>query len=189
MNSVETLDIAYPEKGQLDSLKSFPNLKVLYFQGGELSDITTLQGSKKLTRLTVADCKVRDFEGIEYFENLQEIILYNLNIDDPSKLLALKELKNIPTAKLIGIPTIKYRTAVVSLDFTPSHLDNGLISHYLSKDYGIMTRCGLHCAPSAHKTLGTFPNGTVRFSFSHSNSKEDVLYTIDAINKCIKDFP
>jgi len=53
----------------------------------------------------------------------------------------------------------------------------------------IMTRCGLHCAPSAHKTLGTFPNGTVRFSFSHSNSKEDVLYTIDAINKCIKDFP
>jgi len=95
MKSVETLDIAYPEKGQLDSLKSFPNLKVLYFQGGELSDITTLQGSKKLTRLTVAYCKVRDFEGIEYFENLQEIFLYNLNIDDPCKLLSLKELKNI----------------------------------------------------------------------------------------------
>lgn len=100
--------------------------------------------------------------------------------------LFIKKLKNIPAAKLIGIPTIKDRTAVVSLDFTPSNLDNGLISHYLSKNYGIMTRCGLHCAPSAHKTLGTFPSGTVRFSFSHSNSKEDILYTINSINKCIK---
>jgi cysteine desulfurase family protein len=100
--------------------------------------------------------------------------------------LFIKESKNIPTIKLIGIPTTKNRAAVVSLDFTPNDLDNGIISHNLSENYGIMTRCGLHCAPSAHKTLGTFPNGTVRFSFSHSNSKEDVLYTIDAINKCIK---
>jgi selenocysteine lyase/cysteine desulfurase len=56
----------------------------------------------------------------------------------------------------------------------------------LDKDYGIMTRCGLHCAPSAHKTLGTFPKGTVRFSFSHSNTMEEVEYAIDAINKIIK---
>ena len=102
--------------------------------------------------------------------------------------LFIKEIKNMVTIKLIGLPTIKGRTAVVSLDLTPSDLDNGIISHHLSKDYGIMTRCGLHCAPSAHKTLGTFPNGTIRFSFSHSNSKEDVSYTIDAINKCIKDY-
>ena len=100
--------------------------------------------------------------------------------------LFISELKNIPTVKLVGIPTIKYRTAVVSIDLTQSDLDNGIMSHLLSKDYGIMTRCGLHCAPSAHKTLRTFPNGTVRFSFSHSNSKEDVLYAIDSINKCIK---
>jgi len=102
--------------------------------------------------------------------------------------LFINEIKNIPTVQFIGIPTIEHRTATVSLDFTGSDLDNGIISHHLSKDYGIMTRCGLHCAPSAHKTLGTFPSGTVRFSFSHSNSKEDVLYTIDAINKCISDY-
>lgn len=102
--------------------------------------------------------------------------------------LFIKEIKNMPLIKLIGLPTIKGRTAVVSIDFTPGDLDNGIISHHLSKDYSIMTRCGLHCAPSAHKTLGTFPSGTVRFSFSHSNSEEEVLYTIDAINKCIKDY-
>lgn len=44
-----------------------------------------------------------------------------------------------------------------------------------------MTRCGLHCAPNAHKVLGTFPQGTVRFSFGHFNSEEQVDYTADAV--------
>jgi len=42
---------------------------------------------------------------------------------------------------------------------------------------------GLHCAPSAHKTLGTFPEGTVRFGLSHFLSETDILYTADCINK------
>jgi len=73
---------------------------------------------------------------------------------------------------------------VVSLDFL--NRDNGIISHYLNKNYGISTRSGLHCAPSAHKALGTFPNGTVRFSFSHFTTMEDINYCIDAINKVIE---
>lgn len=98
----------------------------------------------------------------------------------------IEELKNIKEVKLIGIPSIKNRTAVVSIDLTPWGLDNGVVSHYLSNDYGIMTRCGLHCSPSSHRTLGTFPNGTIRFSFSHNNTVEEVRYTIDSINKCVK---
>jgi len=100
----------------------------------------------------------------------------------------IEEVKNIPGAKLIGIPSINNRTAVISIEFTSDTIDNGIIAHYLSNDYGIMTRCGLHCAPSAHKTLGTFPNGTVRFSFGHNNTLEEVEYTIESINKCIKQF-
>ena len=38
----------------------------------------------------------------------------------------------------------------------------------------ILTRCGLHCAPSAHKTLGTFPQGTVRFSLGWASTEADV---------------
>lgn len=90
-------------------------------------------------------------------------------------------MKNV---RLVGINGIKNRTATVSLDFI-CH-DNSEISFKLSDEYGIMTRCGLHCAPSAHMTLNTFPQGTVRFSFSHFNSLEDIDYTIDSINKCIK---
>ncbi|QZY55243.1 aminotransferase class V-fold PLP-dependent enzyme [Crassaminicella profunda] len=95
----------------------------------------------------------------------------------------LERLKNIPNIKIIGKKEIEGRTAVVSVDF-PQY-DNGQISYRLYKEFGIMTRCGLHCAPSAHKTLKTFPDGTVRFSFSHFNTVEEVDYTIDSIYKCM----
>ena len=51
----------------------------------------------------------------------------------------------------------------------------------LEREFGILTRCGLHCAPSAHKTLGTFPRGTVRFSLGWFNTEGDVDYALEAI--------
>ncbi len=96
----------------------------------------------------------------------------------------ISQVMNIDAARMAGLNSIEGRTAVVSLDFKNN--DNGEISYLLDKDYGIKTRCGLHCAPSAHKTLETFPHGTVRFSFSHFNQKEELEYTISAINKIVK---
>lgn len=84
---------------------------------------------------------------------------------------------------LVGKKDIKNRTAVVSIDF--KNLDNGLICNDLDKIYNIQTRSGLHCAPSAHKTLGTFPNGTVRFSFGHFNSIHDVEYVLKSLRDII----
>lgn len=96
----------------------------------------------------------------------------------------LNKVSDIEEAKLIGKKVLEGRTALVSLDF-PNH-DNAEISYRLYKEFGIMTRCGLHCAPSAHKTLDTFPNGTVRFSFSHFNTNEQVNYTVNSIIRCFK---
>lgn len=90
-------------------------------------------------------------------------------------------LFNIKNIELIGKKTSTDRTGIVSIDFI--HNDNGLVAHELSKDFGIMTRSGLHCAPSAHKTLGTFPRGTVRFSLSHFTTLKEIDYAIDCINK------
>ena len=51
---------------------------------------------------------------------------------------------------------------------------NAEISFLLEEEYGILTRCGLHCAPAAHRTLGTFPQGTVRFSPGWFTTPEEV---------------
>ncbi len=96
----------------------------------------------------------------------------------------LNGVLNIENIKVIGKTTTNNRTGILSIDFIKD--DNGMISHELSKEYGIMTRSGMHCAPSAHKTLGTFPQGTVRFSVSHFTTMEEIDYTIDCINKIVK---
>ncbi|WP_432403388.1 aminotransferase class V-fold PLP-dependent enzyme [Wukongibacter sp. M2B1] len=96
----------------------------------------------------------------------------------------LEGVLNMKGIRVAGLPGIKNRTAVVSLDFIDG--DNGEVSYLLDREYGIMTRCGLHCAPSAHRSLETFPQGTVRFSFSHFNTFEEVKYTIDSIHKIVR---
>lgn len=96
----------------------------------------------------------------------------------------LEAMNNRSGIKVIGPQELENRCPIVSVDFPEQ--DNAEIAFRLDEEYGIMTRCGLHCAPMAHKTLGTFPQGTVRFAFGHSNTKEEVIYTIDAINKILK---
>lgn len=97
----------------------------------------------------------------------------------------LERIKEIDNVKIAGKKDIKDRLGVISLDF--KDVDNSIVAFYLSSKYNIMTRVGLHCAPRAHKTLGTFPQGTVRFSFSHFNTKEEVDICIDAIKTILDD--
>jgi cysteine desulfurase family protein len=98
--------------------------------------------------------------------------------------LFLQKIKDLPGIEIIGSEEINNRIPLVSLNFP--NRDNAEISYLLAKNFQIMTRCGLHCAPSAHKTLGTFPQGTVRFSFSHFNTKEEINYALHALNKICK---
>ncbi|HHW54136.1 MAG: aminotransferase class V-fold PLP-dependent enzyme [bacterium] len=98
--------------------------------------------------------------------------------------LLLEGLSVIGEARLVGLEGLENRTAVVSVDF-PGY-DNAEIAYLLDRDYGIKTRCGLHCAPAAHKTLGTFPRGTVRLSPGHFNTREEIEYTLSSIHKVLK---
>lgn len=91
----------------------------------------------------------------------------------------IEKLKEIPEVILYGEDHLKDRVAVVSFnleDKWPS--DVGL---RLDEEYDIMCRVGLHCSPAAHKTIGTFPVGTVRFSMSWFNTFEEVDQAIIAI--------
>ena len=74
--------------------------------------------------------------------------------------------------------------AVVSLTF--DKWDAAEAAYALESEFGIETRVGLHCAPSAHKTLGTYPEGTVRFSFGYFNTEEETDHGIKAVGELCK---
>lgn len=87
----------------------------------------------------------------------------------------------IENVRLVGLPSSEGRVGVISADFLKE--DNALVAFHLEQDYGIMTRVGLHCAPLAHRSLGTFPEGTVRFSIGPFNTEEDIDVAIGAIRE------
>jgi cysteine desulfurase family protein len=96
----------------------------------------------------------------------------------------LEKVLNIDDILLSGTTDLAKRTSVFSLNF--KNFDNAEIAFMLDRDFGIMTRVGLHCAPSAHKTLGTFPGGSVRFSFGYFSTESHIDYVIDSIIKTMK---
>ena len=76
------------------------------------------------------------------------------------------------------------KTAVFSINI--SNFDSSNLSFLLNRDFSIMTRSGLHCAPLAHKTIGSFPSGTTRISFSSFNEISDIDILLDSIYKISK---
>ncbi len=64
------------------------------------------------------------------------------------------------------------RGAVVSITMAGKSVSD--LAFALGRNFRIMTRAGLHCAPAAHKTIGTFPEGTLRVSFGCFNREQDV---------------
>lgn len=91
----------------------------------------------------------------------------------------LQGLEDIPHVRLCGTRDLSRRVGVISVDFL--RRDNAEAAYALETEYGILTRCGLHCAPSAHRTLGTFPQGTVRFSLGFASTEADVDAALHAI--------
>lgn len=86
-------------------------------------------------------------------------------------LLGMEVLEAEGLLRIIGKHGTEGRTGVVSI--VPLHLDPAELAFRLDERYGIATRVGLHCAPAAHQTLGTWPAGTVRFSFGAFNTEAE----------------
>lgn len=94
----------------------------------------------------------------------------------------LKGLQTSPLkekVKIAGCPDCEGRTGVVSIQIIGK--DQSQVAADLDYMYQIQTRVGLHCAPSAHMTLGTYPEGTIRFSFGWNNTLEEVEQALEAL--------
>ncbi|MDE7261031.1 MAG: aminotransferase class V-fold PLP-dependent enzyme [Oscillospiraceae bacterium] len=97
----------------------------------------------------------------------------------------LEQLREVPHIRLAGSWELEDRVGVISLDFLKR--DNAAVSWLLEEEYGILTRCGLHCAPSAHRTLGTFPQGTVRFSPGWFTTPEEIDRAAAAVRELARE--
>ncbi len=93
----------------------------------------------------------------------------------------LEGIKDHPKIKMYGKKDVKDRIAVVSINI--NGMDPALVSMILDREFGILTRSGLHCAPWAHRTIGTYPSGTVRFAFGPFNTEGDVELAVSALKK------
>lgn len=85
--------------------------------------------------------------------------------------------------RTVGLPGRAGRVGVVSIQ-TPGR-DEAEVAHLLDARFGVQTRVGLHCAPSAHRTLGTYPTGTVRLSFGWANTTDDVSSAVAALEEIL----
>ena len=96
-------------------------------------------------------------------------------------LAGLQELERAGDIRIVGRRDLKDRTGVVSIQTLKKELSQAAFE--LDADHGIMTRVGLHCAPSAHQTLGTYPTGTIRFSFGWFNTRDHVDTALGALEE------
>jgi len=85
----------------------------------------------------------------------------------------------IPGVTVYGTQDARQQTAAIS--FTVEGVSPSEMGLRLDEEYGIMCRVGLHCAPAAHKTIGTFPVGTVRFGLGAMNTLDEVDATLAAV--------
>ena len=121
-------------------------------------------------------------EGLSYIESQRMENIHNHELALTQAFL--EGLQSIDVVNIIGKQDIQDRTAVVSI--TIDGMDPASIAYELESTYHIMTRVGLHCAPRAHQTLGTYPEGTVRFSFGYANTHEDVESALSALHRILK---
>lgn len=126
---------------------------------------------------TVGICGL--YVGVKFVKSvgLERIHNYEQTLCD----LFIDGIKSIPEV-------VMYRNGevfvpIVSFNF--ENIDPAALAAVLD-ERGFALRAGLHCAPLAHKTLGTLPNGTVRFSPSVFNSEDQVVALVNALKKISK---
>ncbi|MBC2856661.1 MAG: aminotransferase class V-fold PLP-dependent enzyme [Cetobacterium sp.] len=96
--------------------------------------------------------------------------------------LFLDEISKIDKIKIYSTFS-KDRAPVISINISGIPAQD--VATILDEEFNILTRAGFHCAPLAHKFLGTDEYGTVRFSFGYFNTEEEIIYTVDALKNIV----
>ncbi len=112
-------------------------------------------------------------EGIENIRRHKENLLRQF----------LKGIESLPNLRIVGPRKIQNNAGVISLQFKGKKPNDVAIR--LDEEFRIQVRPGLHCAPWAHRTLESYPEGTVRFSLGYSNTPEEIEQAILAVGRVV----
>ena len=117
--------------------------------------------------------------GIKYILNRGIESIYS----HEKKLLEIfiAEIRKNPKIKIYGPECIELRSGVVPVNI--DGMDSSEVANILDLEYKIAVRPGLHCAPLAHKAIGTEKIGAVRFGVGPFNKSTDIMAAADALNK------
>ena len=118
-------------------------------------------------------------EGIRYLRETGIKRIQDIKKDLYAYLI--EGLSNIDRIQLVGLADPEKNTGVAS--FRDTNNKTAELATVLGKRHGIKFRYGLHCAPLAHRTLGTFPEGAIRLSPGYKNTKNDVDILVNTIEK------
>ena len=96
----------------------------------------------------------------------------------------LEGLADLPRLILYGPRSVEHRTGTIA--FNVEGIDNGELCYVLDEAFSIMGRPGLHCSPLGHQTLGTLPEGTMRFSVGTTTTDEEVDYVLASMQEIVE---
>jgi cysteine desulfurase/selenocysteine lyase len=97
--------------------------------------------------------------------------------------ILLDGLSQLPGIIVYGPKDHRFCTG--TLAFNVQELECSEVAHILDTAYSIAVRSGLHCAPAAHRTIGTFPHGAVRVSVGPYNTEEEIHTLLEAVSKIV----
>lgn len=115
--------------------------------------------------------------GVEYLQSRGLAHLRALEVALMEQLIA--GLRQIPAVSLYGPLDSAHHGAVLS--FNLKGVDPAELGYRLDHDFEILVRVGLHCAPDAHRSIGTYPRGTVRVSPGHFNTRAEIDHLLSAV--------
>lgn len=156
-------------------------LKPLLFGGTGTHSQSDLQPEELPERLESGTQNVVGLAGLHAgLEFLQEIGLNRIRAHEHELLAQLIDgLRSLPTVNLCGPGDSRRHGGALS--FTLAGVDPAEVGYRLDTEFDLCVRVGLHCAPEAHRTIGTFPGGTVRVSPGWFNTPADIEILLSAV--------
>jgi cysteine desulfurase family protein len=117
--------------------------------------------------------------GLKYIfsEGLEKIRAHEQYLTDR----LIEGLTAIPEVILYTAKDSAKQAAITS--FNIEGYEPGEVGAILDQAFDFKVRSGLHCAPAAHKTIGTYPLGTVHLSPGYFNTVKEIDVTLQALDR------